>query len=117
MVSFVKNISDEKESCGQLRTARAYVTAFKSYELFLGRQPVFTDIEAGQIKRYEKWLMDKGLAKNTVSFYMRNLRVINNRAVIAKLIEAPADNPFSNVYTGVARTAKRALSEEEMRKR
>jgi integrase len=116
MKPFVEEISRKMEGNEQMRTARAYLTALRSLELFLGRPPRFSDIVAEQIKRYERWLKDKKLAQNTVSFYMRNMRAINNRAVSAGLTAPPEGNPFAEVYTGIAQTAKRSLNEGEMRK-
>ena len=54
------------------------------------------------------------LCRNTTSFYMRTLRSIYNRAVEDGLTEQV--NPFRGVYTGVDKTAKRALSIEEIRR-
>lgn len=46
-------------------------------------------MDADLIKEYEAYLLeDCGLNLNTVSFYMRNLRAIYNRAVEKKLTES-----------------------------
>ena len=44
---------------------------------------------------------------NTISFYMRNLRAIYNRAVEREL--TVQRYPFKHVYTGVDKTVKRAV--------
>lgn len=51
---------------------------------------------------------------NTISFYMRNLRSVYNIAVEKGLITQ--QNPFKNVYTGIDKTIKRAISIEIIRK-
>jgi len=43
----------------------------------------------------------------TISFYMRNLRAVYNRAVEKGL--TLQNNPFRHVYTGVDKTVKRAI--------
>ena len=45
---------------------------------------------------------------NTISFYMRILRAVYNRAVEKEL--TPQKYPFRHVYTGVDKTVKRAVS-------
>ena len=47
------------------------------------------------------------MTMNTISFYMRNLRAVYNRAVEKGL--TPQNNPFRHVYTGVDKTKKRAI--------
>lgn len=44
---------------------------------------------------------------NTISFYMRNLRAVYNRAVEKGL--TTQQYPFRHVYTGVDKTVKRAI--------
>ena len=47
--------------------------------------------------------------RNSVSFYMRVLRAVYNKTVRQKLIEQL--HSFTEVYTGIDRTRKRAVSE------
>lgn len=64
--------------------------------------------------RYESWLWQQKVARNSSSFYMRILRAVYNKAVKQGL--AVQTFPFREVYTGVARTSKRAVDEETIRK-
>ena len=48
-----------------------------------------------------------GICPNTVSFYMRIVRAVYNRAVEKELIEQR--HPFRHVYTGIDKTVKRAV--------
>ena len=57
---------------------------------------------------YESWLKGNGLCPNSTSYYMRNLRAIYNRAVEQGLVQQ--QYPFKQVYTGVEKTRKRAVS-------
>ena len=64
---------------------------------------------------YEAYLIRRrGLTPNTSSFYMRILRAVYNRAVNQGL--TAQNNPFRGVYTGVARTAKRAIPQQALRR-
>ncbi len=64
-------------------------------------------VDSTLIRNFETSLKKDGLCPNTISFYMRNLRAIYNRCVEEGLT---ADSfPFRHVYTGVAKTVKRAI--------
>ena len=61
------------------------------------------------ITDYNAFLVQLGLVRNSVSFYMSVLRAIYNKAVRQKLIVR--QHPFTEVYTGIDCTRKRAVSE------
>jgi integrase len=63
---------------------------------------------------FEQQLKAEGLSLNTISFYMRNLRSIYNRAVEMQLIVSQEIPPFKYVFTGRERTVKRALTQHEI---
>ena len=58
---------------------------------------------------YNAFLVQRGLVRNSVSFYMRVMRAIYNKAVRQRLVEQ--QSPFVDVYTGIDHTRKRAVSE------
>lgn len=94
---------------GKHRTAETYMAALKSFSAFREHVDVLPDeIDADLIRLYEAYLYSRGVMKNTVSFYMRILRAVYNRAVEKGL--TVQRNPFRRVYTGVDRTVKRAVS-------
>lgn len=111
-MSFFRFMSDVIEKLKQLnryRTADNYVSAFKSFKKFLGDKELYLDeIDSDTIMMYEACIMERGVMKNTVSFYMRILRAVYNRAVEQGLMVST--NPFKHVYTGVDKTTKRAIS-------
>ena len=61
------------------------------------------------ISGYAAYLLNRGLMRNSISFYMRILRTVYNKAVRQKL--APPTHAFYGVYTGIDRTRKRAVDE------
>lgn len=92
-------------------TARNYQRALDSFCCFLrGKDISFGDFTAGVVNAYDAWLSDRRVVRNTKSFYMRILRSVYNKAVRQGL--ARQKFPFSEVYTGVDQTCKRAVSEE-----
>lgn len=74
----------------------------------------FGMIDDNLIEQYEVFMRMSNLCRNTTSFYMRTLRSFYNRAVEDGLTEQV--ELFRRVYTGVDKTAKRALSVEEIRR-
>ncbi len=93
-----------------LNTARNYKSTMKSFCDFLNRKDItFSLITSKLISDYEQWLFDRGVVRNTSSFYLRILRATYNKAVKQGL--AVQTNPFVDVYTSVDRTRKRAMDE------
>ena len=111
---YVESLVPELERAGQHRLLRAYRTvASELVKYNKGEDILLSHINACLVKGFEGDLKKRGRQPNTISFYMRNLRAIYNRAVASRRITAKADNPFTGVYTGIALTRKRALTEEE----
>ena len=96
---------------GQYRTMQHYKATLNSYMRFRdGKDITLQEIDAEEMQSYEAYL--KNVAKvcaNTSSFYFRILRATYNKAVEKGLIPTPQQNPFKNVYTGIAKTKKRAI--------
>lgn len=100
---------------GRIRTMQTYKAALVSFSKFRHDIDIPIDgINGDLLGRYEAWLKSQGLVMNTVSFYMRILRAAYNRAVDSRLITNQL--PFRYVYTGIARTAKRAVSLNALRR-
>ena len=94
---------------GRLRTSETYRCSLNRFLEYWAQDDIpLNRINAPLIEDYELYLKKKGLISNSTSFYMRVLRTIYNKAVAAKYI--PDQSPFSNVYTGIGKTAKRAIS-------
>ena len=111
---YVESLVPELERAGQYRLIRAYRTvASELVKYNKGEDISLPYINACLVKGFENDLKKRGRQPNTISFYMRNLRAIYNRAVASYRISAKTENPFTGVYTKVKVTAKRALTEEE----
>ena len=96
---------------GCLGTARNYMCTRNSFASFLHNQDIeFYLMTEDFILEYDSWLRKKGITRNSVSFYMRILRSVYNKAA-AEMFFNP-ENIFRKVYTGVDRTRKRAVNEE-----
>lgn len=93
---------------GQSGTVQNYRAAMNSFMKFIkNRNLTLSALTEEIIQKYESWLKNKCLSRNTISFYMRQLRSIYNKAVRAGLTKQ--NFPFKNVYTGIDKTKKRAV--------
>ena len=96
-------------------TANNYEKTKRSLESFLrNKKLTFTNFNEQLIADYNTYLISKGLMRNSISFYMRNLRAIYNKAVKQKIVKKK--ELFSEVYTGIDKTRKRAVDEKTISK-
>ena len=90
------------------RTAENYAATLKSFMRFREDSDVLLDeFSSDLMMEYEAYMKAQDITMNTVSFYMRILRAVYNRAVEKGLTEQR--NPFRHVYTGIDKTVKRAI--------
>ncbi len=98
-------------SNGKLGTARNYKRTLNSFSSFLkGKDIPLSACSEELVCNYDIYLQSRRMSRNTRSFYMRVLRSVYNKAV--KQNYARQTFPFSNVYTGVDNTRKRAVDEQ-----
>ena len=108
MFGFMQSVICQLKRLNRLRTSETYTAALASFMKFReGCDLLLSDIDADIMMLYEAWLKAKGICPNTISFYMRILRAVYNRAVEKDLTEQKY--PFRHVYTGIDKTVKRAI--------
>ena len=108
LFTFMHGVIAQLKQLGKVRTSETYTTTLNSFMAFRDEQDVPLDgINSDMMLMYEAYLKTRGVRMNTISFYMRNLRAVYNRAVEKGL--TPQNNPFRHVYTGVDKTVKRAI--------
>lgn len=111
---------------GKFKTAANYLTAARSWTKFLGRENWrFSETNASLTEKYQRWLSERGICLNTISAYMRALRVMYHRAMgnsgttydqcsSQVVTDARHKLPFANVFTGRAKTSKRSVTEKDI---
>lgn len=93
----------ELEEQGRVRTAKCYESTLKSVMSYSELRSVRT-IDVEFIKGYYHWLRnERGVKRNTISFYMRILRALLNNKKL-----------FSGIFVGNEPTAKRAISKQDI---
>ena len=109
LFNFMQSVITQLQQMGKQRTSETYCCTLKSFVQFREDKDVLLeDIDSDLMLMYEAYLRNKGLTKNSTSFYMRILRAVYNRTVEKEL--TTNRNPFKHVYTGIDKTVKRAIS-------
>ena len=105
---WVGTLVDGAKAEGRYKTAANYLTAARSWSKYVaGDDWRFSEMDATKVEGYQRWLAQQGICQNTISAYMRALRVMYHRLLNDRL-------PFDKVFTGRAKTAKRSITEQEI---
>ena len=112
--AYCQNLTTSLKELGRLRMAENYQTTLNRFMGFVGGADLpFDKIDQKLMARFESYLLNSGLCRNTSSYYMRNLCAMYNRAVDEEL--CIDRRPFKRVYRGVDETKKRAISIDYLR--
>ncbi len=82
LFNFMQGVIAQLQQIGKQRTSETYRCTLKSLMQFReGKDVLLEDIDSDLMLMYEAYLHNRGLTKNSTSFYMRILRAVYNRAV------------------------------------
>ena len=108
LFNYMRNMIDRFWRQGQYRTSETYSSTLNSFSEFRnGVDLYFEDMDSDFLLAYEYHLKSKSLSPNTISFYMKRLRAVYNKAMDDGLVENR--NLFRRVFTSSEKTIKRAL--------
>lgn len=111
VLSYGHQLIAHMKARGKLGSARNLRCTLSSFSEFLhGKDIAFSLLDELVVGEYAAWLEKRGITSNSLSFYMRNLRAVYNRAVREEGVMQTF--PFRHVYTGIDKTAKRSVDEE-----
>lgn len=96
-------------------TLNTFTTFLKQNDLLKKGDLLFSDIDEQLLLLFEKDMKRRYLSANTTSFYMRILRSHYHKGIEEGLYFSFTE-PFKVVFTGVGKTKKRALTEDELLK-
>lgn len=114
LFTFMQSLIIRLKELGKVRTSETYATTLNSFMRFRkDRDIMLDDVDADLMAAYEAHLKAGDISMNTVSFYMRILRAVYNRAVEKEI--TVQRYPFRHVYTGIEKTVKRAVALEVIR--
>ena len=113
--SFIHTQVQHKKQLGKIRSSETYQATLNSFMRFRrGVDLSFEMIDSDLMELYEADLRNRGLSRNTTSFYMRILRT-NYRLAAEKGVTADR-HPFRHVYCGMDKTVKRSIPFSEIKK-
>ena len=104
---FMQGVIAQLKQLNRERTSETYTAALRSFMIFRENQDLpLSGITSDLLLLYEAYLKNRGICMNTISFYMRILRAVYNRAVERGLIAQqhqrnyPSQNTSSLPRTG-----------------
>ncbi len=98
-----------KMRLGKVRSGETYQSTLNSFMRFRrGVDLAFDMMDSELMELYEAELRNRGVSRNTSSFYMRILRT-NYRLAVEKGLTQDR-RPFKHVYCGIDKTVKRSIS-------
>lgn len=114
LFGFMENIIEKLARSGNTRTSETYRCALNSFRRYRrGCDIMINELNDEVAEDYELYLKHEKITMNTISFYMRILRAVYNRAVKNNITDDR--QPFRNVYTSIGKTKKRAVTLDVIR--
>lgn len=109
--------AEHMRTIGRIGVSNNYRCAARRFAAFLsteGMQDIsFKRMQPQLLAAFEEFLRQNGVCRNTSSSYLRSLHSVYNRAVREGLATG---NPFAGTYRGVAKTRKRAICVDDIRR-
>lgn len=107
--SYMDRVIMRLRQLNHIGTANNYRAALSSFKRFRNNKDIYIEsIDHFLIEDYQVFLISTSIKPNSISFYMRILRAVYNRAVEQGITKDR--RPFRSVFTGMEKTIKRAIS-------
>lgn len=105
LFGFMEDVIVRLYQLEHIGTAKNYHAALGSFKRFRGDEDITLEaIDQIMMEDYQEYLKSTGLSSNSISFYMRILRAVYNRAVEQELTKDC--KPFRMVFTGTEKLSK-----------
>lgn len=115
-MEFIRAEIENMKVMNRFGVAKNYACARNSFARYLLLDGItdlpFEMLTSELLADYQTWLWKGGVSRNSSSCYMRCLHALFNKAAHAGWVSG---NPFIHVYTGVAKTRKRAIPDNVIR--
>lgn len=115
LVRFTRKEIARAQRDGRFKTSQSYECALRSFLRFRNGEDIsWQGLSYTLVKEYERYLKRRSLSPNTISFYLRILRLLYNRAVREGI--TAHTSPFRGIHTRIERTEKRAAEPSVLRR-
>ncbi|MDQ2178781.1 site-specific integrase [Marinifilum sp. D714] len=112
--AFTDNLIQELQKQGRDGNANAYINTKSVFLKKIGKKEIsFDEIDYRLLKKFETVLVKEEVSINGISFYMRTIRAIYNRA-IKEGVARKENYPFEEYKIKNSKTQKRALTKEDL---
>jgi site-specific recombinase XerD len=113
---FWEDVINELERTGKIGNSKAYINTLSMFKKFRKEKDLtFNELNYTLVKKFDSYMLEQGLQVNGISFHMRTLRALYNRAV--KDGGASKENyPFEKYKIKREKTIHRALTKEEVKR-
>jgi integrase len=117
MQAIANNLRNE----GRIKYAISFESAITSIKKETGKNKLpFNSVDVSFLKAYDKKMIDSGNSTTAIGFYLRNLRVAYNRAILNKIIDRDY-YPFGKASDGkyeipTGKNVKKALTKDDIGK-
>ena len=109
LFNYTEALITRYHNLSQHRTAETYTATLNSFKKFRTNIDLYlNEINPPLLESYRSFLRHNNLSPNTISFYLKHLKSIYNKAVNEELIVDR--KPFKQLTTATEKTAKRAIS-------
>lgn len=119
LFTYFDNVVGRLKKSGQIKTADVYKDTKRNIEHFTGsKDRLFSEIDVSFLNAFESYLKQSGKGPNTIYIYLRTLRALINKAIKEEVCAEKyyAFKRFSLGKYSKIKTAKRAISKEEIEK-
>ena len=109
LFNYTEALITRYHNLSQHRTAETYTATLNSFKKFRTNIDLdLNEINPPLLESYRSFLRHNNLSPNTISFYLKHLKSIYNKAVNEELIVDR--KPFKQLTTATEKTSKRAIS-------
>ncbi|NBW28749.1 MAG: hypothetical protein EBR38_09325 [Flavobacteriaceae bacterium] len=112
---FADKVIQQMMEANRVGNAIVYRTAVNRLITYCGKDVSFEEVNYKLLDQFSHHLTTSGLKINSVSNYFRSIRAIYNKAVKMKVVDR-SFYPFHNISIKSEKTAKRAISKDDILK-